>query len=172
MLTEDELKKINELNDAVKDLDSVLKEKVIQYGLSRIFKDDYQKFFNLSKQSEFKSRLIDKDNIDDTSQNEPAKEPNLKEFFDQKAPLTSSEIVTVFGFYLEHYRNIKEFSEKEIADCYYEARTRKPKVISQALRDAKNQKDYLVEGTKKGKFRVSNVGENLVIHDLPRIKKG
>ena len=36
------------------------------------------------------------------------------------------------------------------------------------MRDAKNKKGYFVEGNERGKYRLSNVGENLVLHDLPK----
>lgn len=167
MLSEQELEKIRELNEAIKDLDPALKEKVIEYALARIFKDDERVGKKISSQKE--PSVSQSESIPITD--EQSELPTLKEFYEQKKPISATEIVTVFGFYLEKYRNVQSFSEQDIADAYYEARARKPKVIGQALRDAKNSKRFLVEGTKKGKFRISNIGENLVLHDLPRKEK-
>lgn len=167
MITAEELKEINKLNEAIKDLDPILKERLVEYGLSRIFKDDYHNILKSLKNSEIGDQIIEKDGMNSKIQDNVEEILSMKDFFDEKKPSTIAETVTVFGFYLEHHENLKEFSEQEIADCFFRARTRKPKVIGQALRDAKNVKGYLVEGTKKGKFRLSNIGENLVMHDLP-----
>lgn len=168
-ITKDQLEKIKQLNNAIKDLDPVLKERIIDYELYELFKDDYLKISPLIKKESVQQDLdIEPLKIIKPSSTEKSKHvPTLKEFFDEKKPTTAVETVAVFGFYLEHFQNKPEFSEADIKKAYFEARVRKPKVIGQALRDAKNLKGYLVEGSKKGRFRLSNIGENLVLHDLP-----
>jgi len=172
-ITKEQLKKIKEINDAVKDLDPVLKERIIDYELYELFKDDYLKVASFIKKEETHKDLSNElRNIKEPSSVEKGKDiPSIRNFFMEKQPSIATEIVAVFGFYLEHYKNKTEFGEKDISDAYFEARERKPKVIGQSLRDAKNIKGYLVEGSKRGKFRLSNEGENLVIHDLPRKSK-
>lgn len=171
-ITNEQWEKIKKLNESVKDLNPILKERIIDIELYNIFKEDYVKLRSLIKKEEITTRPSDAETKDvkESFAKEEAKteSPNLRDFYNEKKPSTELETVTVFSFYLEHFRNIPEFTEKEISNCYFEARARKPKVIGQSLRDAKNNKHYLVEGSKKGKFRISNTGENLVMHDLPR----
>lgn len=175
-ITKEEWDKVKEINNVVKELDPVLKERIIDYELYKLFKDDYLKISpfikkEIAQQTKSPEALEIRKLTTGTEQEENV--PTLKEFFDEKKPLTGSETVAVFGFYLEHFENKLEFNEHDISRAYFEARVRKPKVIGQALRDAKNFKGYLVEGSKRGTFRLSNVGENLIVHDLPRkAKKG
>jgi hypothetical protein len=175
-ITKEQWDKIKEINNIVKELDPVLKERLIDYELYELFKDDYLKI------SPFIRKEIAQQTSDlaaseirqlSTGPKHEKNVPTFKEFFDEKKPSTGTETVAVFGFYLEHFENKLEFNERDISKAYFEARVRKPKVIGQALRDAKNFKGYLVEGSKRGTFRLSNVGENLIVHDLPRkVRKG
>jgi len=169
----EQLKKINELNNAIKDLDPILKERIIDYELYALFKDDYLKIAPFIKKEGTQKALGNKtyDVIEPSPTEKSESVPSLKEFFKEKQPSSALETVVVFGFYLEHFLKKAEFGEKDISNAYFEARVRKPKVIGQSLRDAKNVKGYLVEGNKQGKFRLSNIGENLVLHDLPRESK-
>jgi hypothetical protein len=166
-ISREQLGKIRALNETLKDLDPLLKERLIDLELYALFKDDYLKVAPRAKSTE--SRTSRGDNKNKPNRSATIKDAiTAKGFFDEKKPRTSTETVAVFGFYLEHYENKTEFSEDDIAQAYFDARVRKPKVIGQALRDSKNVKGYLVEGSKKGLFRLSNVGENLVLHDLPQ----
>ena len=169
-ITKEQLKKINELNNTVKNLDPILKERIIDYELHALFKDDYLKIAPFTKKESIQKDLDIKtyDVIEPSPIEKSESIPLLRDFFKEKQPLSAMETVIVFGFYLEYFEKKKEFGEKDISTAYFEARARKPKVIGQVLRDAKNVRDYLVEGSKKGKFRLSNEGENLVMHDLPR----
>lgn len=172
-ITKEQLKKINELNDTVKNLDPILKERIIDYELHALFQDDYLKIAPFIKKESIQKDLDIKnyDVIEPSSTEKSKTGPSVRDFFKEKQPLSAMETVVVFGFYLEHFEKKKEFGEKDISNAYFEARERKPKVIGQSLRDAKNVRGYLVEGSKKGRFRLSNEGENLVIHDLPRKPK-
>lgn len=169
-ITNEQLEKIKQLNEAIKDLDPIIKERIIDYELYELLKEDYLKLAPFVKRDVNEQILIpevvevNERPLEDSS----VSIPTLKEFFDKKKPSTNIETVTVFGFYLEHYKKQQDFNEADISKCYFEARARKPKVIGQALRDAKNRYGYLVDGHTKGAFRLSNVGENLVLHDLPR----
>ncbi len=172
-ITKEQLKKINEINDSVKDLDPILKERIIDYELYALLKDDYLKIAPFIKKEGTQTNLSNKtyDVIESAPIEKNKSIPSVREFFKEKQPSSAMETVVVFGFYLEHFEKKKEFGEKDISNAYFEARERKPKVIGQALRDAKNVRNYLVGGSKKGKFRLSNEGENLVMHDLPRKSK-
>lgn len=170
-LTKEQLKKIREINDLVKDLDPIMKERIIDYELSDLLKQDYvsllESFKNVKSHKENSIQEIagkEKPSLDSTK----VETSNIRDFYLNKRPSSLTETVAVFGFFLEHNRNFKDFGKKEISEAFFEARVRKPKVIGQALRDAKNKKSYLVDGVTKGKYRISNEGENLVLHDLPR----
>lgn len=170
-ITKEQWKKIDEINEIVKPLDPILKQRIIDIELKAIFGDEYSQLLSATDRNELshvKNPELPKVVTPLPANGASQSVPTIKEFFDEKMPLTAVETVTVFGCYLEQFRSLDEFSEEEISRAYYEARARKPKVIGQALRDAKNVRGYLVEGTKKGRFRLSNIGENLVLHDLPR----
>lgn len=174
-ITKEQRAKIEKINDTVKDLDPLLKERIIDYELLKLLGDDYLQIAQLLKVKGHEKPTIGEHKIEKAIAGAPIQKPlkgtpDLREFFNEKKPRVETEKVTVFGFYLEHYKNVPEFSKADISKCYFEARERKPKVIGQVLRDTKNAKGYLVEGSKRGKFRLSNIGENLVIHDLPREK--
>src|SRR5262245_22107350 len=61
---------------------------------------------------------------------------NEREFVTLKSPKGHSETATVLGFWLMA-QGASEFSEDDIRRAYVRAGVRPPKVVSQALRDAK-----------------------------------
>jgi len=89
----------------------------------------------------------------------------------EKGPRGHGEIVAVLAYSLQQ-AGIVEFTPEEIRRAYSRARQRPPKVIAQALRDAKNKYDFVEPGKKKGTFRLSAHGERTVIFDLPRKQRG
>lgn len=84
----------------------------------------------------------------------------------QKRPRNQTEIVAVLGFCLTE-SGLAEFREEDIKKAYIRAGVRPPKVIAQALRDARNKFDFVEAGTKKGTFRLSTHGDRTVRFDLP-----
>ena len=90
-----------------------------------------------------------------------------RELFEAKNPQGHPEIVTVFAFFLTE-AGTAEFSDEEIKRCYVRAAVRPPKVIAQALRDAKNKFDLIAAGSKRGMYKLSDHGERVVRFDLPR----
>lgn len=89
-----------------------------------------------------------------------------RELIAQKRPQNQTETVAVLGFCLTENGH-SEFTEAEIKRAYVRAGVRPPKVISQALRDAKNKFDLIEAGTKKGTYRLSAHGDRTVRFDLP-----
>jgi hypothetical protein len=172
-ISKDQWKKIEEINEKVKSLDPILKKRIVDIELNELFGDDFLKVLNIAKKNELQEAISSESaevEMPSPIRKKVESTPTIKEYFDEKRPTTAVETVAVFGCYLEYFENKDEFTEDDISRAYYDARVRKPKAIGQALRDAKNLKGYLVEGSKRGRFRLSNVGENLVLHDLP--KKG
>jgi hypothetical protein len=167
-ISKDQWAKVIEINEAVKKLDPILKSRIVDLELYDLFGNDYLKVALQIKGAETGGENEPGSIPTGTQKSKDESKLTIKEFYEQKKPRSATEAVSVFGFYLERYQNKDEFSEEDIAKAYYDAKVRKPKVIGQSLRDAKNVKGYLVEGSKKGRFRLSNVGENLVLHDLPQ----
>jgi hypothetical protein len=88
-------------------------------------------------------------------------------FLAAKQPRGHSEIVAVLAYYLTKSGQ-SEFTPDDIRRAYARAAARPPKVIAQALRDAKNVHDFLEAGTEKGTFRLSSHGERTVEFNLPK----
>jgi hypothetical protein len=90
-----------------------------------------------------------------------------RELVVQKKPRGHAETVAVLAFYLRESGNA-EFTADDVRRSYIRAGIRPPKVIAQALRDAKNKHDLIESGSKRSTFRLSPHGERTVLFDLPR----
>ena len=91
-------------------------------------------------------------------------------FVDSKRPRNHAESVAVLGFWL-HEHGLAEFNEDDIRRLYIRAGVRPPKVVAQALRDAKNRFDYIETGGRRGSFRLTDHGDRTVRFDLPRVEE-
>lgn len=169
-ITEQQLKKIKEINEAVKGLDPILRERIIDYELYGLFKNDYLEIISIlrNERAKLAKNLKPPDSIKSSTTEKKEKILLIRDFFRKKEPYSLTEKVTVLAFYLEHFKNMEEFGKDDISNAFFAAREKKPKNIGQALRDAKNKKNYLIDGSEKGKYRLSNTGESLIINDLPR----
>jgi len=92
-----------------------------------------------------------------------------REMIATKQPKGHHEIVAVLAFCMTESGQ-KDFGEDEIRRAYIRAGVRPPKVVAQALRDAKNQHDFL-ESAGRGRYRLSSHGDRTVRFDLPRTKE-
>jgi len=90
-----------------------------------------------------------------------------RELAEAKRPSGHLETVAVLAFALAQ-SGIEEFTEAEMRRAYLRAGIRPPKVVAQALRDAKNRMDYIEPGHKRGTYRLSQHGDRTVRFDLPR----
>jgi hypothetical protein len=63
------------------------------------------------------------------------------------------------------------FTDDDIGRAYIRAGVRPPKVVAQALRDAKNRYEYLEATANRGEYRLSSHGDRVVRFDLPRKKE-
>lgn len=108
-----------------------------------------------------------------SSRTGPAVEPGgmgsrgERELIAEKRPKGHHEIVAVLAFGLTE-AGTREFTEEDIRRAYIRAGVRPPKVVAQALRDAKNKNDYLELAGARGKYRLTNHGDRVVRFDLPR----
>lgn len=85
----------------------------------------------------------------------------------QKKPKGHHEIIAVLAFALTQ-AGTAVFAEDDIRRSYIRAGERPPKVVSQALRDAKNKFEYVEQAEKRGHYRLTNHGDRVVRFDLPR----
>ena len=88
-----------------------------------------------------------------------------REFCQEKKPKGHAETVAVLAFCLRE-AGMPEFTPEDMRKAYIRAGIRPPKVVAQALRDAKNKNDYIA-GAERGTFRLSPHGERTVLFDLP-----
>jgi hypothetical protein len=98
------------------------------------------------------------------TQDAPVSEQQL---VDRKQPSGHIETVAVLAFALTQ-AGTDEFTEDDIRRAYIRAGVRPPKVVAQALRDAKNRADFIELGSTKGTYRLSPHGDRTVRFDLPR----
>ncbi len=130
--------------------------------------DDFiaQEVLRYSTQSET-SKNVGK-NLEQAGGPHPAGQavPSERDMIAEKQPRGHHEIIAVLAFCLTA-AGITEFGEDEIRRAYIRANARPPKVISQALRDAKRTHDYL-ESVQRGRYRLSTHGDRTVRFDLPR----
>lgn len=107
----------------------------------------------------------------DTSGIVPAREAHptllLNKLVEAKKPSGHAEMVAVLAFGLAE-SGLAEFTESDMRRAYIQAGTRPPKVVAQALRDAKNKQDYIESGKKRGTYKLSSHGDRTVRFDLPR----
>jgi hypothetical protein len=90
-----------------------------------------------------------------------------RELIAEKHPHGHHEIVAVLAFALAE-AGTGVFTEEDIRRAYIRAGVRPPKVVSQALRDAKNKYDYVEPAGERGLYRLTNHGDRVVRFDLPR----
>ena len=90
-----------------------------------------------------------------------------RDFVAQKRPHGHNETVAVLGYVLTK-NGQPEFTAEDIRRAYIRAGIRPPKVVSQALRDAKNINDYVQRGSKAGTYKLTTFGERTILFDLPR----
>jgi hypothetical protein len=90
-----------------------------------------------------------------------------REFISEKRPANQTETVAILGFYLTQNGHA-EFTETDIRRAYIRAGVKPPKVVAQALRDARNKFDLIESGKKRGTFVLSEHGDRTVRFDLPR----
>jgi hypothetical protein len=89
-----------------------------------------------------------------------------RDLYKQKRPHGHHQIVAVLAFALRE-SGVSEFTADDMRRAYIRAGVRPPKVMAQALRDAKNKYELVELGSKKSAFRLSPHGERTVLFDLP-----
>lgn len=96
-----------------------------------------------------------------------APQAGVADLIAKKKPRGHHEIIAVLAFALTE-SGTQVFGEEDIHRAYIRAEVRPPKVIAQALRDAKNKYQYVELAGKRGRYRITNHGDRVVRFDLPR----
>jgi hypothetical protein len=89
-----------------------------------------------------------------------------KQLVAAKQPQGHSETIAVLAFALAE-AGTTEFTEEDIRRSYIRAGVRPPKVVGQAIRDAKKGFDYVDSGKKRGSYKLSSHGDRTVRFDMP-----
>jgi hypothetical protein len=101
-----------------------------------------------------------------SSENRTATTGGERDLIAAKQPRGHHEIVAVLAFALTE-AGTSVFTEDDIRRAYIRAGVRPPKVVAQALRDAKNKYEYVELAGKRGQYRLTNHGDRVVRFDLP-----
>jgi hypothetical protein len=101
------------------------------------------------------------------SESEIDSPPIEKQLVLVKRPAGHAETVAVLAFALAQTGTL-EFTEEDMRQAYLRAGVRPPKVVAQAIRDAKNVFGYVDTGSKRGRYKLAHHGERTVRFDLPR----
>jgi hypothetical protein len=96
---------------------------------------------------------------------------NERDFVEKKRPSGHLEIVAVLAYCLMK-NGMPEFTADDVRRAYLRVGIRPPKVVAQSLRDAKNLKDFIKQGSEPGRFKLTDHGERTVVFDLPSERKG
>ncbi len=90
-----------------------------------------------------------------------------RDFIQAKRLRGPPELIRGFRLFLTEGGQ-REFTDDDIRRAYIRAGIRPPKVVAQAIRDAKNRYEYVEPGRGRGKYRLTAHGDRTVRFDLPR----
>ncbi|MHA1250927.1 MAG: hypothetical protein ACTSRP_13120 [Candidatus Helarchaeota archaeon] len=108
---------------------------------------------------------IDEINITSKTSKEISELKNLSlsEFYKQKQPNSHNENIIVFAYWLMKKENKKDFTTKDILNCYDTVKISKPKNIYYHLRNLISaKKALLISGSKKGSYSITLMGIEFV----------
>jgi hypothetical protein len=91
----------------------------------------------------------------------------LREFYEQKRPLSHYEKTVVFVYYITRFNKQSEVKFGEILSCYDEVEEKKPSIID-IVKNSIRYKGWLGLGSDKFSTVLTISGENFVGFDLPK----
>jgi len=101
--------------------------------------------------------------------NEELENISLAEFYKLKSPKDHNETVMVFAYWMTEKENKKEITPKDIDKCYSKIGVPKPVNIPDIMKKlASGKKAYLVKTGKRGFYKISMLGRDLIKKELPR----
>ncbi len=101
----------------------------------------------------------------------PKDKKTLRDFYQEKSPLSNIESNAVFVYYLEKVLNLTGITIDHIFSCYKEVNLRTPMNLRQSIFDTASSRYGYLDTSNMQDIKVIVRGENLVEHDLPRSKK-
>jgi hypothetical protein len=87
----------------------------------------------------------------------------------EKKPNSIYEKCTVAAYYLKHVLGLKAVSANHIFTCFKHVKWRVPADLLNSLSYTASQYGWL-DTSDRQSVNVSTMGENLIEHDLPRVK--
>jgi len=169
---------LKKFNDFIKDLDPLLKQKLIDIKLYEIYGDKFLKVIS-KKQKDSTAHISSSpetnSKADELFGDEELNLNGLRDFINKINPSTHAETIAGFAYFLEKFKGVSEFNLDIIEQCYYELRLpeqEKPKALKQLLQDSKIKTGYLSSGKRRGYYRLSSKGESIISEKLERNKEG
>lgn len=89
----------------------------------------------------------------------------FKDFFSTKNPRNNYQAIAVSTYYLDRILELANITPNHIFTCFKEVSRRTPANMPQSIRDTSSKKGWIQ--TEKGKVEITNIGENIVEHELP-----
>jgi hypothetical protein len=99
----------------------------------------------------------------------PKGKKSLDDFVNEKKPNSIYEKCTVVAYYLKHVLAIPAVSANHIYTCFKHMKWRTPANLLNSLAYTASHYGWL-DTHDRNQINVSTMGENLIEHDLPRIK--
>ncbi len=94
------------------------------------------------------------------------KRPTLEDFYKSRASRAGrgaiQEALLLFGYYLQDVRGQPEFSIEQIGGCFGTVGRPLPKNLHHAVGTLKRKHHWFSEGSKRGLYRLSDKGRELV----------
>jgi len=91
--------------------------------------------------------------------------PPLRDFFASKFPggkASHPAAFAVIAFWLGEGQGVKSLGIDEMYTCYRWLKLKMPKVWAQAFRDGKSKFGYFDDGSEKGQYQLTHIGEDAV----------
>ncbi len=140
--------------------------KITLEGPEAFVREEIERLAKLSGGSQPVAQVTEAISPPDRSENASSTERGL---VSDKRPKGYAQVVAVLAFCLTQ-NGKPEFSPDDIRRAFIRAGVRPPKVVSQALYDAKNRYDFVEFASRKGMFKLSPHGERTVLFDLPKVR--
>ena len=94
---------------------------------------------------------------------------SLAEFYKLKDPKDHNETTMVFAYWMIEKENKEEIRPKDIYKCYSKIGVPKPANIPDIMKTlASGRKAYLIKTERRGFYKISTLGRDLIEKELPR----
>ena len=96
---------------------------------------------------------------------------SIREFIQQFELKKQTDITLAFGYYIEKYTGVSEFTAADINNCYYDAKMESSNTSQMIVQNIK--RGYMMPSKKKGekginRYTLTSSGEKFVETKLPR----